>query len=32
VKYKIERVLAKRMINSKGSNRGNINELLICNY
>jgi DNA adenine methylase len=31
-KYKIDRVLAKRRINSKGANRGNINELLICNY
>lgn len=31
-KYKINRVSAKRMINSKGSSRGAINELLICNY
>lgn len=30
--YSIERVQATRMINSKASNRGNINELLICNY
>lgn len=32
VKYSIQRVSAKRMINSNGNNRGNINELLICNY
>ncbi len=31
-KYKINRVSAKRMINSKGNSRGAINELLICNY
>ncbi len=30
--YKIERVSAKRMINSKANNRGNISELLISNY
>lgn len=30
--YSISRVSAKRMINSKGNNRGNINELLICNF
>ena len=30
--YKIERVHAKRMINSKGASRGNINELLISNF
>lgn len=29
--YKITRVSAKRMINSKASGRGSINELLICN-
>jgi DNA adenine methylase len=29
---KIERVSAKRAINSKGSKRGNVSELLICNY
>lgn len=29
---KIERVNAKRAINSKGSKRGNVSELLICNY
>lgn len=29
--YTIMRVSAKRMINSKASGRGNINELLICN-
>lgn len=31
-KYIIDRVSAKRMINSKGNSRGAINELLICNY
>ena len=30
--YNINRVAAKRMINSKGSSRGSINELLICNF
>ena len=30
--YTIMRVSAKRMINSKSTGRGNINELLICNY
>lgn len=30
--YTINRVTAKRMINSKGNSRGCINELLICNY
>lgn len=30
--YSILRVSAKRMINSNGGSRGNINELLICNY
>lgn len=30
--YKIDRVSAKRMINSNGKSRGAINELLICNY
>lgn len=30
--YKIKRIPAKRMINSKGSNRGNINEILISNF
>ena len=29
--YKIKRVSASRMINSKADNRGKINELLICN-
>jgi DNA adenine methylase len=29
--YKIERVFAKRMINSKGNGRSAINEILICN-
>ncbi|MBQ5995871.1 MAG: Dam family site-specific DNA-(adenine-N6)-methyltransferase [Clostridia bacterium] len=29
---KIERVSAKRAINSKGSKRGTVSELLICNY
>lgn len=28
----IRRVNAKRSINSKGNNRGNVSELLICNY
>lgn len=31
-KHKISRINAKRMINSKGNLRGNINELLICNF
>lgn len=31
-KYIIERVVAKRMINSNGNKRGDINELLIFNY
>lgn len=31
-KYRIRRILAMRMINSKANGRGNINELLICNY
>lgn len=31
-KYNIMRVPAKRVISSKGSGRGRINELLICNY
>lgn len=30
--YHISRVSAKRMINSKANSRGNIQELLICNY
>lgn len=30
--YSIQRVSAKRMINSKATGRGNVNELLICNY
>jgi len=30
--YKIERVPAKRMINSNGARRGEINELIITNY
>ena len=30
--YKIERVKASRSINSKGTKRGQINELLIRNY
>lgn len=30
--YNILRVSAKRMINSRSDGRGNINELLICNY
>lgn len=29
---KINRVTAKRSINSKGNGRGNVSELLICNY
>lgn len=32
IQYKIQRVSAKRMINSKAANRGTINELLISNY
>lgn len=32
VRYSIQRVSAKRMINSNGNSRGSINELLICNY
>ncbi len=31
-KYKINRIEAKRVINSKAANRGSINELLICNF
>jgi len=31
-KYTVKRVSAKRMINSKASGRGNISELLICNW
>lgn len=31
-KYKIDRIAAKRMINSRASKRGNINELLIYNF
>lgn len=31
-RYSIYRVSAKRMINSNGSSRGEISELLICNY
>lgn len=31
-KYKIERVLASRIINCKGNGRGQINELIITNY
>ena len=30
--FNIDRVLAKRSINSKGNNRGTINELMISNY
>jgi len=30
--FKINRIFAKRMINSKGTNRGNVSELLITNY
>ena len=30
--YSIKRIQAKRMINSKGNGRGNINELLISNF
>ena len=30
--YKIERVSAKRTINSKAAGRGNINEIIICNW
>lgn len=30
--FVVSRVSAKRMINSKGSNRGTISELLICNF
>ena len=30
--YNIDRIGAKRMINSKGNSRGTISELLICNY
>lgn len=30
--YSIKRISAKRMINSKGKSRGNINELLISNF
>lgn len=31
-KYNIDRVSAKRMINSKVAGRGNINEIIICNW
>jgi len=31
-KYKIDRVLAKRSINSKASNRGKLTEILINNF
>lgn len=31
-KYNIDRVSAKRMINSKAADRGNINEIIICNW
>ncbi len=31
-KYLVTRVSAKRAINSNGSSRGNISEILICNY
>jgi len=31
-RYNINRVTAKRMINCNGESRGNISELLICNY
>lgn len=31
-KYNIDRVSAKRMINSKAAGRGNINEIIICNW
>lgn len=31
-RFTINRIKAARMINSKGSSRGNISELLICNY
>lgn len=30
--YSIQRVSAKRMINSNGNSRGSISELIICNY
>ena len=30
--FKIRRVQAKRMINSNGKGRGNVNELLISNF
>lgn len=30
--FNISRITAKRSINSKGNNRGNVSELLICNY
>ncbi len=30
--YTIQRISAKRMINCDGANRGNVSELLICNY
>lgn len=30
--YSVQRVSAKRMINSNGNSRGSISELLICNY
>ena len=31
-KYKIDRVSAKRMINSNAAGRGSVNEILICNF
>lgn len=31
-KYNIKRINAKRMINSKGTSRGNVTELLVANY
>lgn len=31
-KYKIDRVSAKRMINSNAAGRGSVNEILICNW
>lgn len=31
-RFDINRIKATRMINSKGSNRGTVSELLICNY
>lgn len=32
INFNIDRIKATRMINSKGSGRGSISELLICNY